>query len=60
MDYIHYNPVKHGYVVCPHQWKPSSFHRWAKDGVYSFDWLCQCEENRKPPNFEVISHTVGE
>lgn len=60
MDYIHYNPVKHEYVLCPHQWKYSSFHRWVKENVYEFDWLCQCDENCKPPNFEVISHTVGE
>jgi len=24
MDYTHYNPVKHVYVRCPHQWKHSS------------------------------------
>jgi putative transposase len=60
MDYIHYNPVKHGYVKCPHQWEHSSFHRWVKEGVYKFGWLCQCQEERKPPDFEAISHTVGE
>jgi len=60
MDYIHYNPVKHGYVKCPHQWEHSSFHRWVKEGVYKFGWLGQCKENRRPPDFEAISHTVGE
>jgi len=60
MDYIHYNPVKHGYAKCPHLWKHSSFQRWAKNGVYKYDWFCQCRENCKPPDFEVISHTVGE
>jgi len=60
MDYIHYNAVKHGYVTCPHLWGHSSFHRWAKDGVYRSDWLCQCRQYCKPPDFEVISHTVGE
>jgi len=60
MDYIHYNPIKHEYVRCPHQWKHSSFHRWVKEQVYQFDWLCQCQENCKPPDFDVISHTVGE
>jgi len=39
MDYIHYNPVKHGYVRCPHQFQHSSFHRWVKERVYEFDWL---------------------
>jgi len=60
MDYIHYNPAKHGYVKCPHQWEYSSFHRWVKEEIYKSDWLCQCRQNRKPPDFEDICHTVGE
>ena len=60
MDYIHYNPVKHGYVGCPHQWKYSSFHRCVEEGIYKSDWHCQCQGNRKPPDLEVISHSVGE
>ena len=60
MDYIHYNPVKHGYVKCPHQWEQSSFHRWVNEGIYKSDWLCQCRENCKPPDFEDISHSAGE
>ena len=27
-DYIHWNPVKHGYVHCPHEWPHSTFHRY--------------------------------
>ena len=60
MDYIHYNPVKHGYVKCPHQWEHSSFHRWVKEEVYESDWLCQCHQEMKIPNFESITHSVGE
>ena len=60
MDYIHYNPVKHGHVSCPHQWKHSSFHHWVKEGVYRCDWLCQCRQNSEPPNFDDISNSVGE
>jgi putative transposase len=33
-DYIHYNPVKHGYATCPHAWPHSSFHRFVTDGRY--------------------------
>lgn len=33
-DHIHYNPVKHKLARCPHEWGPSSFHRWVKEGVY--------------------------
>lgn len=32
LDYIHYNPVKHGWASCPHAWKASSFHRWVSRG----------------------------
>ncbi len=39
-DYIHWNPVKHGYVTCPKDWPYSSFHRWVKAGVYPIDWGC--------------------
>ena len=39
-NYIHYNPVKHGYVQCPRDWRWSSFHRWVKAGVYPADWAC--------------------
>lgn len=39
-NYVHYNPVKHGYVTCPHEWEASSFHRWVKAGVYDGDWAC--------------------
>jgi putative transposase len=38
MDYIHYNPVKHGYVKAPCDWKYSSFNYWVKKGVYKKDW----------------------
>ena len=32
MDYIHYNPVKHGYVTSPKDWPYSSFHRCVQLG----------------------------
>jgi len=37
-DYIHYNPVKHGYVVSPRDWQYSSFHGLVKQGIYPIDW----------------------
>ena len=37
-DYIHYNPVKHGYVTAPKDWPFSTFHRFVKRGVYDEDW----------------------
>lgn len=37
-DYIHYNPVKHGYVKRPADWPYSSFSRHVKAGNYPADW----------------------
>ena len=37
-DYIHYNPIKHGYVESVKDWPYSTFHRWVKRGVYPLDW----------------------
>jgi len=37
-DYIHYNPVKHGYVDQVIDWPHSSFHRFVKLGIYPSDW----------------------
>jgi len=42
VNYVHYNPVKHGLVRCPHAWPYSSFLRWAEEGYYRRDWLCDC------------------
>lgn len=39
-DYVHWNPVKHGYVTRPKDWPLSSFHRWVKAGVYDEAWGC--------------------
>ncbi|NOX55540.1 MAG: transposase [Planctomycetes bacterium] len=60
-DYIHYNPVKHRYVSCPHKWRPSSFHRWVRAGVYENTWACCCGK-RKPAalDFSDIQDNTGE
>ena len=38
MDYIHYNPVKHGYADCPAEWPWSSFRRCVERGWYEPGW----------------------
>jgi putative transposase len=38
MDYIHYNPVKHGLVERVRDWPHSTFHRYVKSGIYSEQW----------------------
>lgn len=42
LDYIHYNPVKHGLVSCPHLWSYSSFSKWVNQGEYAQNWGCIC------------------
>ena len=44
LDYIHFNPVKHGHAVCPHQWPHSSFTKWVEQGHYSATWGCACHK----------------
>jgi putative transposase len=38
MEYIHFNPVKHGLVGMAKEWPFSTFHRYVKQGVYDLDW----------------------
>jgi putative transposase len=38
VDYIHFNPVKHGYVARASDWPYSSFHRYVREGVLPKDW----------------------
>jgi len=38
VDYIHYNPLKHGLVTQVAQWPYSTFHRYVNHGVYPHDW----------------------
>lgn len=37
-DYIHYNPVKHGWATSPADWKLSSLHRYVREGTLPSDW----------------------
>jgi len=38
VDYIHFNPVKHGLVSQVGDWPYSSFHRYVARGLLSADW----------------------
>ncbi|HEZ0985072.1 TPA: transposase, partial [Neisseria meningitidis] len=37
-DYLHFNPVKHGYVGQISDWRFSTFHRYVKQGIYPHNW----------------------
>ena len=38
LDYIHFNPVKHGLVADVARWSYSSFHRCGAKGLYPVGW----------------------
>jgi putative transposase len=38
LDYIHFNPVKHGFAKCAADWPYSTFHRYVGQGIYAADW----------------------
>ena len=38
LNYIHFNPVKHGYVSRVRDWAYSSFHRYVRQGLLPADW----------------------
>ena len=38
VDYIHFNPVKHGLVTAVAGWPHSTFRAYAQRGLYPLDW----------------------
>ncbi len=53
INYIHYNPVKHGYVKNVKDWKYSSFHKLVEDKFYDKNWGSSDDiENIKNLDFE--------
>jgi putative transposase len=47
VDYIHFNPVKHGLVKRVCDWRYSSFHRYMRTGVLPRDWAGDLCDPRK-------------
>ena len=39
IDYVHFNPVKHGYVARVTDWPHSSFHSFVARGLLPADWV---------------------
>ncbi len=38
IDFVHYNPVRHGLAKMPWDWSHSSFRNFVKHGYYFKDW----------------------
>ncbi|HMD89333.1 MAG TPA: transposase [Anaerolineaceae bacterium] len=51
LDYIHYNPLKHGLVSSVADWRWSSFHRYVKLGYYAGDWGSAFDEKKGGEEF---------
>ena len=45
VNYIHYNPVKHGLVTRVADWPYSSFHRYVAQGILPGDWAGDAAES---------------
>jgi len=46
VDYVHFNPVKHGLVGQVRDWPHSSFHRYVRSGVLPADWAGDFSEKQ--------------
>jgi hypothetical protein len=47
VDYIHFNPVKHGYVKRPVDWQWSSIHRYIREGLIDKNWAVDADNGSK-------------
>jgi len=45
VNYIHYNPVKHGYVKRAVEWPYSTIHDYVEKGVVTMGWGCNEDDN---------------
>ncbi|GAB4126645.1 MAG: transposase [Wenzhouxiangellaceae bacterium] len=52
MDYIHYNPVKHGYVSVPLDWPHSSLRKYVDVGMYPADWGAAVSDDLRKMHIE--------
>ena len=41
VNYVHINPVKHGYVERASEWQHSSIHRYIREGIVTTDWAVE-------------------
>ncbi|MDD3435594.1 MAG: transposase [Candidatus Gastranaerophilales bacterium] len=53
LDYIHYNPVKHGLVKNVKDWEFSSFNKYVKRGNYDINWGSQEKDIREIVQYDL-------
>jgi putative transposase len=59
VDYIHFNPVRHGLVERPSDWSYSSIHRFFARGDLPADWGGPPEEIAPPDTGEPSGRAAG-
>lgn len=52
LDYIHFNPIKHGYIKKAVDWEHSSFNKFVKMGYYEQNW-CNFEDTHNILNMDL-------
>lgn len=45
VNYIHYNPVKHGHVTHPIDWPYSSIHQFIRKGILHHHWIAEIQQH---------------
>ncbi len=45
IDYVHWNPVKHGWVKQVKAWPYSSFYKHVDRGIYPLDWAGEIDDS---------------
>ncbi|WP_423907251.1 REP-associated tyrosine transposase [Candidatus Spongiihabitans sp.] len=51
VDYIHYNPVKHGHVDQAVEWPYSTIHQYISNGILTPDWGCENDAKKDVVSF---------
>jgi putative transposase len=46
VDYIHFNPVKHGWAKQVIDWPHSSFHHYVQQGILPNNWVCSIDNGK--------------
>ena len=54
VEYIHYNPVKHGYVEYLKDWARSSFRAFVRRGLQPLNWCCGVGKEDSRPRIGLL------
>ena len=46
VNYVHINPVRHGYVARAVDWPHSTVHRYVQNGMLPANWACDLQEGQ--------------